>query len=138
MALVAYITAEYYNDDYHGAPVPDAATLTRYLESASALIDGLTHYALVQSGIDALPVFVSDRVKKATAAQVDAFARGGGDNSLTLPNASAASYGIGTFNVTAGAASAKQSARSALDAVPPLVYSYLGPTGLLFSGVAVK
>lgn len=129
---MAYITADYYISTYKGTSVDDPDTLNRYLETASIIIDDLTHYALIDVDIETLePAFIADRVKKAVAAQVDAFARAQSDSSVASSKSDQQTVTLGKFQIARSSG-----ANDGSEIVPSLVYKYLGPTGLLFSGVS--
>lgn len=127
-----YIDETYYNDTYKGTTVDDPAELTRYLETASIVIDNITHYALIDDPTMAtFADWIAERVRKATAAQVDAFARAGGIDALTeSSNADPQTVTVGRVAITKSPISA-----SVVSSIAPLAYEYLRPTGMLFSGV---
>ncbi|PEB19725.1 hypothetical protein COO08_05285 [Bacillus toyonensis] len=131
---MAYIDADYYNNDYEGTPVSDVALLNRMIKRASEQIDSIIGYKLQGVDFDKVAPFIRDQVKKATAAQVE-FLAINGVTSATV------SEGGGGFSVGAysenGMSAGADDAPSFYDQYAISVPKFLKPTGLLYGGVYV-
>ncbi|PFW65285.1 hypothetical protein [Bacillus sp. AFS075034] len=131
---MAYIDADYYNNEYKGTPVPDETLLERLINRASDQIDHITNYKLQGVDLDKLAPFIMQQIKKATAAQVEFLAING-------ETASTVSEGGGGFSVGSysenGMSAGAQEAPSYYDRYAITVVDYLRPTGLLYSGLNV-
>jgi hypothetical protein len=127
-----YITIEYYRTDYIGEEVADDSTLQKYINQASDIIDSLTKYRIAMVGLDKLPVFVQNQVKKATAAQAEYYALHESTN-IGVYDDDASSASIGSFNYSKGSKTLTRQQ----EMINPKTTSYLAPTGLMFTGVDV-
>ena len=99
---------------------------------ACDIVDSLTRYVVAQNGLSIFPEFIQTQFKKACAAEC-AY--------LNLYGVDAAFTGIGGQGFTVGKVSVGDTMRkgggSMANAVSPMVYSLLQPTGLLYRGTAV-
>ncbi|PGE91990.1 hypothetical protein COF51_27095 [Bacillus pseudomycoides] len=129
-----YIDADYYNNDYEGTPVSDAALLNRMIKRASEQIDSIIGYKLQGVDFDKVAPFIREQVKKATAAQVEFLAINGIISATVSEGGGGFSVGAYSENgMSAGAAEAP----SYYDRYAITVVDYLKPTGLLYTGVCV-
>ncbi|PEE04603.1 hypothetical protein [Bacillus pseudomycoides] len=129
-----YIDADYYNNDYEGTPVSDAALLNRMIKRASEQIDSIIGYKLQGVDFDKVAPFIREQVKKATAAQVEFLAINGITSATVSEGGGGFSVGAYSENgMSAGAAEAP----SYYDRYAITVVDYLKPTGLLYTGVCV-
>ncbi|PFD98917.1 hypothetical protein CN288_20305 [Bacillus sp. AFS023182] len=131
---MAYIDADYYNNDYEGTPVSDVALLNRMIKRASEQIDSITGYKLQGVDFDKVAPFIRDQVKKATAAQVE-FLAINGITSATVSEGGGG-FSIGSYSENGMSAGAVE-APSYYDRYAITVVDYLRPTGLLYAGVCV-
>ncbi|WP_088293616.1 hypothetical protein [Bacillus mycoides] len=131
---MAYIDADYYNNDYEGTPVSDVALLNRMIKRASEQIDSIIGYKL--QGVDFTKVapFIRDQVKKATAAQVE-FLAINGITSATVSEGGGG-FSVGSYSENGMSAGAAEGP-SHYDRYAITVVDYLKPTGLLYAGVSV-
>ncbi|PEB52450.1 hypothetical protein COO03_11720 [Bacillus sp. AFS098217] len=131
---MAYIDADYYNNEYKGTPASDETLLERLINRASDQIDHITNYKLQGVDLDKLMPFIMQQVKKATAAQVEFLAING-------ETASTVSEGGGGFSVGSysenGMSAGAQEEPSYYDRYAITVKDYLRPTGLLYMGLNV-
>jgi hypothetical protein len=131
---MAYIDADYYNNEYKGTPVADTTLLARLINRASDSIDHITNYKLEGVDFDKLVPFIVRQVKKATAAQVEFLAINGETASTVSEGGGGFSVGSYSENgMSAGAADGP----SYYDRYAITVVDYLRPTGLLYTGVCV-
>ncbi|PGA79591.1 hypothetical protein COL94_28665 [Bacillus wiedmannii] len=131
---MAYIDADYYNNDYEGTPVSDVALLNRMIKRASEQIDSIIGYKLQGVDFDKVSPFICDQVKKATAAQVEFLAINGVTSATVSEGGGGFSIGAYSENgMSAGAADAP----SHYDRYAITVVDYLRPTGLLYAGLCV-
>lgn len=114
---MAYITEDYYLNDYKGQPTED--DLSALIERASDTVDCLTAYAV--GDIDSQPEHIARLIKKAVAAQVEFMDANGGVSSCT----------IGKFSYTAGGSSDGVSSSRC----SPAAVNFLEHTGLLYRGL---
>lgn len=131
---MAYIDADYYNNEYKGTPVSDALLLNRLITRAGDQIDHIINYKL--QGVDFTKVspFIRDQVKKATAAQVE-FLAINGETSATVSEGSGG-FDVGSYSengMSAGADDAPSFYAQYAISVP----KFLSPTGLLYAGIGV-
>ena len=91
---MGYITEDYYTNTYHGEETSD--DLSILIERASDVIDTITNYAI--GDISLLPSVIAERVKKATAYQVEYMAANGGLSSLNGAGFSQATIGRVCFS----------------------------------------
>lgn len=132
---MAYIDADYYNNDYEGTPVSDVALLNRMIKRASEQIDSIIGYKL--QGVDFTKVapFIRDQVKKATAAQVE-FLAINGVTSATVSEGGGG-FSVGAYSENGMSAGASEGP-SHYDRYAITVVDYLRLTGLLYAGVCVN
>ncbi|MEZ3453831.1 MAG: hypothetical protein K1W17_05615 [Oscillospiraceae bacterium] len=123
--MSALVDESYYRDVYKGAEVYD--DLGVLLDRASDIVRQHTLYRL--DGVDCLPFFMQDNVRKAVCAQAEFIDQNGGLEALTATGT--ASFSIGKFSMSAGSAGGG-SGRS--PAASPLMLSYLEAVGLLYRG----
>lgn len=131
---MAYIDADYYNNDYEGTPVSDVALLNRMIKRASEQIDSIIDYKL--QGVDFTKVapFIRDQVKKATAAQVE-FLAINGITSATVSEGGGG-FSVGSYSEN-GMSAGAEDGPSFYDQYAISVPKFLRPTGLLYAGLCV-
>src|SRR6476659_10197394 len=100
-----YITPEYYTIDYMGVPVNPPEDLPRLIRRASAAIDTITHYRIVNYGFSNFTPFIQEQIKKATAAQVE-FLSTNGELAGSVSDGSGGGFTIGKFSESAPSGSA--------------------------------
>lgn len=123
--MSALVDESYYRDIYKGAEVYD--DLGVLLDRASDIVRQHTLYRL--DDIDFLPSFMQENVRKAVCAQAEFIDQNGGLDSLC--SGAAASFSIGKFSMSGGAAG---SGSNRSPAASPLMLSYLEAVGLLYRG----
>lgn len=123
--MAALVDESYYLDIYKGAEVYD--DLGVLLDRASDIVRQHTLYRL--DGVDSLPFFMRDNVRKAVCAQAEFIDQNGGLDALN--SVGTASFSIGKFSMSSGSAGGG-SGRS--PAASPLMLSYLEAVGLLYRG----
>lgn len=128
-----YIDVDYYNNEYRGTPVSDAALLERLISRASDQIDRVINYKLEGVDFDKLAPFIK-QVKKATAAQVE-FLAINGETSATVSEGGGG-FSVGSYSENGMSAGATD-APSHYDRYAITVVDYLRPTGLLYAGLCV-
>ncbi|MFJ8457277.1 head-tail connector protein [Bacillus paramycoides] len=130
-----YIDVDYYNNEYRGTPVSNAALLERLISRASDQIDHIINYKLEGVDFNKLAPFINKQVKKATAAQVEFLAING-------ETAATVSEGGGGFSVGAysenGMSAGADDAPSFYVQYAISVPKFLSPTGLLYAGLCVN
>ena len=131
--MVAYIDAEYYNNTYKGVDAGD--DLDRYIERASDLVDQVTGYKI--RDFEALPPFIQEQVKKATAAQVEFYVLNGGPEGVDGNDGGFNQVAIGSFEYQTARMGQQTPAGKQEHRVAPAALAYLEPTGLLYRGVRV-
>lgn len=122
--MSALVDESYYRDIYRGTEVYD--DLGVLLDRASDIVRQHTLYRL--DGVDGLPFFMQENVRKAVCAQAEFIDQNGGLEALN--SAGTASFSIGKFSMSAGTGGG--SGRS--PAASPLMLSYLEAVGLLYRG----
>ena len=131
--MVAYIDAEYYNNIYKGVDAGD--DLDRYIERASDLVDQVTGYKI--RDFEALPPFIQEQVKKATAAQVEFYVLQGGPEGVDSNDGNFNQVAIGSFEYQTARMGQQTPAGKQEHRVSPATLAYLEPTGLLYRGVGI-
>lgn len=132
--MVAYIDAEYYNNEYKGVDAGD--DLDRYIERASDLVDQVTGYKIADLAV--LHPRIQELVKKATAAQVEFYVLNGGPEGVDgSTDGSFSQVSIGAFQYQSGRINQQIPAGKQEHRVAPAALAYLEPTGLLYQGVRV-
>lgn len=131
--MVAYIDAEYYNNEYKGVDAGD--DLDRYIERASDLVDQVTGYKIAD--LSALHPRIQELVKKATAAQVEFYVLNGGPEGVDGNDGSFNQVAIGSFEYQTARMGQQTPAGKQEHRVAPAALAYLEPTGLLYRGVRV-
>lgn len=122
---MAYITEDYYLNDYKGQPTED--DLSALIERASDTVDCLTAYAV--GDIDSQPEHIARLIKKAVAAQVEFMDANGG--LAAFNDGGVSSCTIGKFSYTAGGSyDGASSSRCS-----PAAVNFLEHTGLLYRGL---
>ena len=129
---MAYITPEYYNNEFLGAPVDDTE-LAALIIRAGDMIDILTQNRI--QNFEALPSRMQSQIKKATAYQVEYLAQNGG---LATANSG---QGVAADSVTIGKFSMSQSRsdnqRRIDSRISPSAINCLQSVGLMYRGVDV-
>lgn len=131
---MAYITPEYYIDEYKGADAGDE--LERYIQRASDMIDQVTNYALAGVEFERLAQFIQDQVKKATAAQVEFYVVQGGPEEADAGTHDAGQVRVGSFSY-GGRGSGGGASSAGTSRISPTALGFLEPTGLLYRGLDV-
>src|SRR5690554_7948692 len=131
--MVAYIDAEYYNNTYKGVDAGD--DLDRYIERASDLVDQVTGYNI--RDFEALPPFIQEQVKKATAAQVEFYVLHGGPGGVDGTDGAFNQAAFGYFEYQTARMGQQTPAGKQEHRVAPAALAYLEPTGLLYRGVGI-
>lgn len=125
-----YVDAAYYENDYGGIQIEDAAFLNRLIKRAQRDIDQLTTYRITD--FEKLTTFQKERVKEAVCAQVEFLIESG-------ETASTVSGGGGSVSI--GAYSEGSRSSTTVDNEPNRyadnVENILWPSGLLYTGVDV-
>ena len=130
---MAYIDAIYYRDVFKGADAGEE--LERYIERASDLVDQITNYKI--RDFEALPPFIQEQVKKATAAQVEFYVLQGGPEGVDSNDGNFSQVAIGSFEYQTGGMGQQIPAGKQEHRVSPATLAYLEPTGLLYRGVGI-
>lgn len=127
-----YIDSDYYENTFKGTMPSDGNELIRLILRASDVIDMLIGYKLQDVDIDSADYnsFISQQIKKATAAQVQFFVLDDVDSKFS-GESGAQSVGIGSFNYSSKDANITKEQ----GLVNPATLLYLSPTGLLHSGI---
>jgi hypothetical protein len=129
-----YIDVDYYNKEYKGTLVSDAALLERLITRASDQIDHIINYKLEGVDFDKLAPFIKKQVQKATAAQVE-FLAINGETSATV---SEGGGGLSVGAYSESGTSAGDNGTSNFYAQYAIsVTKFLRPTNLLYTGVCV-
>ncbi|MEC2212645.1 hypothetical protein P9G44_18365 [Bacillus paralicheniformis] len=136
---MAYITPDYYKNDYLGAPAPSDEELNRYIKRASDIIDEVTSYRLYGGKFDKIPDIIQDIVRKATAAQVEFYVVKGGAAEVDAGEGSNMdSVSVGSFSYSGGSGGADSNSGRDAGRISPAALSLLSTTGLLYRGVFVR
>ncbi|CAI8882425.1 hypothetical protein [Bacillus sp. IT-79MI2] len=131
---MSYIDADYYNNEYKGTPVSDAALLERLIGRASDQIDHIINYKLEGVDFDKLAPFIKKQVKKATAAQVELLAING-ETSATVSEGGGG-FSVGSYSED-GVSAGDNNTSNFYTQYAISVTKFLRPTGLLYAGVCV-
>lgn len=126
---MAYITIDYYKNEWLGLDPEDDAELQKLINRASDIIDFLTRNRILV--FDDLNIIQQDNVQKATAAQTE-YMVNVGENYNT--DGSIQSAKIGSFSYSEGGD--QKSSNSTKQSVSSLARQYLSVTGLAYGGVA--
>lgn len=121
---MVYVTEEYYKSFIGNLP-DDFNILNQF---ATDQIDIMCGYKIARKGFDNLIEFEQTAIKKAICMQISFLSQNGGLDSI---NENISSMTLGKFSYTANTSENTNNNYS------PMVYYYLAPTGLLYSGVAV-
>lgn len=109
----------------------DIDSFNQLVEVASRIIDDKTMNKATK--FDTFPDSIQDRIKKATASQLNKLVKDGGINGINKANI--VSESIGNYNYTkASKAEQKVETINGIE-VSPMVDIYLRPTGLLYRGL---
>lgn len=125
---MAYVTQDYYLNDFHGELVQEA-DFPSLAERAAETIEELCMYRIKESNMESYSPDIQERIKKAICAQIEYLDANGGsemDNGVDIQSA-----GLGKFNYTKVSGTAGNQGQS--------IYSLrarriLAPTGLLYRG----
>ncbi|MED1535429.1 hypothetical protein [Bacillus pseudomycoides] len=131
---MAYIDADYYNNEYKGTPVADALLLGRLITRSSDQIDHIIDYKLEGVDFDKLAPFIKKQVKKATAAQVE-FLAINGETSTTVSEGGGG-FSVGSYSED-GVSAGDNNTSNFYTQYAISVTKFLRPTGLLYAGVCV-
>lgn len=135
-----YIDYEYYTHDYKGVPIEEDA-FSILVDRSSDLIDQLTNDRIQVSGIDSLHPRIKEKVKKATAAQVEYLQLNGGVE-FVHGGDDITSIKVGNFSYDKGAKQGwdnkSAGSSSAIKSLSGVALGYLRGTGLFYSAVSVR
>ena len=124
---MGYITEDYYRQVYCGNDVDGIDVL---IERASDIIDNVTMMRIGgEEGLARLSPVIAERVRRATAAEVEYLGAVGGTVEIETA-AKLGGFSIGKFSVSGGSSTSG----GADDSLSPTALSYLEPTGLLYRG----
>lgn len=127
---MAYITEEYYRNVYCGNEVDG---LDKLIREASDVIDNVTMMRIGgEEGLDRLSPVIAERVRRATAAEVEFLGAVGGTVEIETA-AKLGGFSIGKFSVTGGSSASGGDS----DSLSPTALSYLEHTGLLKRGISI-
>ena len=124
-----YITYQQYTDLYGTPPIPEAE-FPVYAQAASDLIDSITQYRIVESGLSALPSLIQNLVEKAAAAQVLYFTQNGID--AVLSGQTGQGFTVAKVHVDGRNQSGQTAAQMMIS---PMARVYLEQTGLMERGI---
>ena len=125
---MGYITEEYYRNVYCGNEVDG---LDKLIREASDKIDNVTMMRIGgEEGLARLSPIIAERVRRATAAEVEYLGAVGGTVEVETV-AKLGGFSIGKFSVSGGSSASG----GADDSLSPSALSYLEPTGLLYRGI---
>lgn len=131
---MAYINKSEYNAFLGVATTLSDADFGYLSDRASDVIDALTMYKITAAGgIDSLPPFVQEQVKKAVCAQTQTLDERGGVAAVIGEAGESVTIGKFSYSKQGGG---KEKTVNGLP-VSPLVEGYLFPTGLLYGGISV-
>lgn len=125
--MMPYIDYQFYTDEFKGVSLSEDA-FNNLVGRASDLIDQVTNYKIETIGFDNLYPAFQQRVKKATAAQVEFMHVNGGV--VSMQSSDTSNVSIGKFSYSTGG-SDKGMTKSISDSA----LAYLKGTGLLYRGV---
>ena len=127
---MGYITEEYYRNVYCGNEVDG---LDKLIREASDKIDNVTMMRIGgEEGLDRLSPVIAERVRRATAAEVEFLGAVGGTVEVEAA-AKLGGFSIGKFSVSGGS----PTSGGADDSLSPTALSYLEQTGLLKRGISI-
>ncbi|PHB11473.1 hypothetical protein COE80_31075 [Bacillus pseudomycoides] len=129
-----YIDVDYYNNEYRGTLVSDAALLDRLIARASDQIDDVISYKLEGVDFDKLAPFIKKQVKKATAAQVEFLAING--ETCATVSEGGGGFSVGSYSED-GVSAGDNNTSNFYTQYAISVTKFLRPTGLLYAGVCV-
>ena len=125
---MGYITEDYYRQVYCGNDVDGIDVL---IERASDIIDNVTMMRIGgEEGLARLSPVIAERVRRATAAEVEYLGAVGGTVEIETA-AKLGGFSIGKCSVTGGSSASG----GVSDSLSPSALSYLEPTGLLYRGL---
>ena len=127
-----YIDFDFYANVYNGAAI-DEDDFDVLAKRASELIDAVTSQRIRVAGIANLTQFQQEKVKEATAAQVEYLYENGGAEFIASAG-SMTSVSVGRFRI--GSDAARQGGLSN-GLISPMVSAHLALTGLLYTGVGI-
>ena len=125
---MGYITEDYYNNDYKGAPV-DEEELPRLIERASEVVDGMV---LRSIDMEKLPEFACVLLRRAVAAEVEYLDENGGTAALSSGAVGQASLGKFSYSRSAAGTFVNGSGVP----VAPMCITNLEKAGFLTRGLA--
>lgn len=129
---MAYIDAAYYEDTFHGTPIPQE-DIDRLLEIASDLIDAVANVPFTFSE---LTEEEQGFVKKATAYQTELiFLQGGVDAIVGMSAQAADSEHLGSYSITKGATAASYSSKVVMPTINGIPVSDLAVQQLRRAGL---
>lgn len=130
---MAYITKEYYDNEYKGLPIQDEEAFARLAARASDIVDMLTNFNLLGIELTKWPVLIQGQIKKATAAQVEYLFTNGESKAMGAGEHGQVSVGNFSYGDKAG----KEALSREEQMTSAAVINHLSPTGLLYTGVDV-
>ena len=125
---MAYVTSDYYLNDFHGEEVQED-DFPSLEERAAEIIEELCMYRIKESNMESYSPDIQERIKKAICAQIEYLDANGGsemDNGADIQSA-----GLGKFNYTKASGTAGNQGQSIYS---PRAWRILAPTGFLYRG----
>src|SRR5699024_5887396 len=133
-----YIDYAYYTEEYKGTEI-DETTFDQYARRASELIDQLTNDVLYGQEFTQIAQYLQDKVRLATAAQVEFYVEKDGYIGVdTGTDGELSNVSIGAFSYQDGNANNNASTSKQASRVSPTALEHLKRTGLLYSGLDVR
>lgn len=130
---MAYISKDYYDNEYKGTPIQDGGTFDRLAARATDIVDMLTNHYLLGTELSKWPELIQGQIMKATAAQVEYLLTNGESKAL-----GAGEYGqVSAGNFSYGDKAGKESLSREELMTSAAVINHIRPTGLLYTGVDV-
>ena len=134
---MAYITKSEY-DAYLGEAIP-ADDFPRYAARASEAVDAACGWKIALAGLESFDSFDQTQIKLAVCAQCEALYLGGIENALGDSAGTGGYYSIGKTSVMSyGGKQGSTGSGSAATQLCAKASGALFPTGLLYTGVAVR
>lgn len=132
---MAYITSEYYSNEYKGKYPNNPEELLSTIKRASENIDNITGYKLKMDNVDfdKLNPFIKQQVEIATAKLTEYYILNGGYETFIEKDDIASAY-LGSFSYNKKQSNEKDITTE----IPNSVINALEPTGLLYNGVNTR
>lgn len=130
MAYVTYLEYQAYNTNSD----LEETEFDFLSERASEVIDILTHYRIVQTGIENFTDFIQEQIKKAVNSQIDTIYLVGSYDAIAGDTTeTTGGFTIGKYSESGG--STESTNKDYINGIPlsPLCKGYLSPTGLTYA-----